>query len=524
MNEAMKRLQELTDLRKKMAGEHTTIPKPVLVNIRPRTEEDEQRKQKKVDELKTRFTKLPEMIIDVLAAMKVIGNVPEELSIQSILGVINFAIHARYNIDPEFFGGNHIPSSLFLLGLAKTGGIKSTTYKMLGKGIDRFEEDERVRYKALMDDYTLRLAIYERANKKKMASLKEEDLDDDFAMADFHRNNTPPTKPATINYRLNKATVNGVLEVLENQAYVGLFSSEAGDFFNSYAFQDGRNSSKALEMLTTLTNAWDGHYLEKATGEKQMKAYNRRFNMLFLLQAKMAEDFLGNNLYSDQGFIHRILITQCDYWDIPDLDIDRLPAIEEAKAELEPFHDRIYHLLKQPLTYKENSNLELDPHIMKIENKFAIRLLTDFSNKIKNDKSGKYNDWAGFTARTFEHSLRLAATLAAFEMKVMIDKKSAEAAIELMEFYLEQRLGLEVGVKSRNPNQLTVADKVKSFITVKMGGRVLHNELTKKGPKAYRDLTVEEREGVMGELISRGEVRFVPDTNEYVIEEQETLE
>jgi hypothetical protein len=517
MNDAMKRLQEMTDLRKKLE-KPDTIPKPVLVNIRPRTEVDEQRTKVKVDKLQTRFTKLPEMIIDVLAAMKVINNCPEELSIQSILGVINFAIHQRYNIDPEFFGGNHIPSSLFLLGLAKTGGIKSTIYKMLGKGIDQFEEDERIRYKSLMEDYTLRLAIYERANKKKMASIKEEDLEDEFAMADFHRTNTPPTKPANINYRLNKATVNGVLEVLEYQAYVGLFSSEAGDFFNSYAFQDGRNSSKALEMLTTLTNAWDGHYLEKATGEKQMKAYNRRFNMLFLLQQKMAEDFLGNNLYSDQGFIHRILITQCDNWDIPDLDIDRLPLIEEAKAELQPFHDRIYHLLKQPLFYKENSNIELDPHIMKIESKFAIRLLADYSNKIKNDKSGKYNDWNGFTVRIYEHSLRLAATLAAFEMKVMIDKKSAEAAIELMEFYLEQRLSLEVGVKSKNPNQITVADKVLTFIRDKRNGRVLHNDLTKCGPKAYKDLTVEEREGVMGELISRCEVRFIAETSEYIIE------
>ena len=104
--------------------------------------------------------------------------------------------------------------------------------------------------------------------------------------------------------------------------------------------------------------------------------------------------------------------------------------------------------------------------------------------------------------RAFEHACRLAATLAAFEEKAFLDLDSAEAGVELMEFYLAQRLALELGSNSKNSQQIKVAAKVAEWLR-RQEEDVAHNRLTKFGPKCYRDLTIDEREGVIKEMLNR---------------------
>ena len=438
-------------------------------------------------------------------AMRRINNVPEEMSIQAILGVINFAVHAHYDIDPIYFGGNTIPTSMYFLALAPTAGAKSTVYKMLSNAIAKFEEEERVRLAEAEEIYKIEYAMYEKEYKKEMKEVSELNRSRPAFMKQFAKDLREPPKPNRCNYRIGTATVNGMIDTLARQPYAGMFSSEAGDFFNSHAFQDGKNSSKGLQMLTTLTNLWDGHAIERNTGIDSTKIYNRRFNMLFLLQTAMAKDWLNNPLFSDQGFVHRLLITQASDWDMPDLVTDprELMNLNNAQQELQPFHDRIYKLLKLPLNIKEDTTSEVIPDVMLIDKKDALVIMADYANKIKRQRSTVYKDWDGFAGRCFEHTCRLAATLAAFDEKTFIDKAAAEGAVELMEFYFEQRLAIELGATSKNQNQITVANKIIEWIKKQPNNEVQHKKLTQGGPGAYRGLTVEEREGVMREVLSR---------------------
>ena len=449
----------------------------------------------------TKFTKLPKILLDTMSAMKIINNVPEEMAIQAVLGVVNFATHAHYNIDPVFFGGNIIPMSEYFIALAPTAGAKSTVYKMLMKGISKFEEEEYIRKISDDETYDLMYAVWKKKYAEDKLKLTPINLIDKNFMSSWNKNHKAPEKTKGANYRVSKATVNGLINVLNTQPYAGLFSSEAGEFFNGHAMQKGKTESLALEMLTTLTNLWDGHPLERNTGVDNIKTYDRRFNMLFMLQAEMAKDWLSNSLYSDQGFVHRLLITHCKEWEMPPLDLTRIPVIEDAERKLNPFHDRIYKLLKRNIRTKAGTTLQLEPELLLID-RDALELMAAFSNVIQSQRLSKYSDWNGFAARAYEHTLRLAATLSVFDGKEKIDIDNAEAALELMEFYLDQRLSLELGGHSKNSNQIIVANKVYSWIK-KKGGSIAHSKLTHDGPRCYYDLTVGEKEGIIHEMISR---------------------
>jgi hypothetical protein len=102
----------------------------------------------------------------------------------------------------------------------------------------------------------------------------------------------------------------------------------------------------------------------------------------------------------------------------------------------------------------------------------------------------------------------LAGTLAVFENKDMVTINEAEAAIELMEFYIEQRFDLELGANSKNKEQVETARSVLIWIKKKYPKGISHNNLTKMGPSCYRDLSVDERAKIMHELMSRDDIRL----------------
>lgn len=467
---------------------------------------------------KLKFKFLPPLIQHTMLALKEINNVPDEMAIQAILGTVNFATHSLYDVDPIFFGGAIIPTTDYFIALAPTAGMKSTVYKMLDKGIKRFEEDEKVRYGNDLQRYKLAHALWLREYNKLEKQMTSSDLQDKNRFDTLVNSLGPePQKPVSCNYRLSTATRNGVIEFLDNIPFGGMSSSEAGEFFNGHAFQEGKNNSKGLEMITTLTNLWDGNPIERTTGLGRVKIDNRRFTMLFLLQKAMAKDWLGNSLYSEQGFVHRLLITHCDYWDVPELDRHRIPEIKKSEQKLHKFHDRIYELLGMQRQYKMDTTLELDLPVMTMTDE-ACDKLTQFDNSIKKRQTTDYSEYQGFVGRLLEHTIRLSATIAIFEGFDHIQLSHAECAVELAFFYLEQRMTLDLGANSKYQNQVNVAEKLTQDIMRKIREGVTINKgwLNRSSPKYYRGLSVEERRKILEEILSRDILVWVENKLEIV--------
>jgi DNA replicative helicase MCM subunit Mcm2 (Cdc46/Mcm family) len=227
--------------------------------------------------------------------------------------------------------------------------------------------------------------------------------------------------------------------------------------------------------------------------------------MLFLLQKAMAKDWLGNKVYSEQGFVHRLLITHCDYWDVPEMDRLRIPQLRESQHKLKNFHDRIYELLKKQRQFKLDSKLELELPTMTMTDD-AIDKLASFDNMIKKEQTTTYSEYQGFVARLFEHTVRLAATVAIFEGSNYIEVKHADCAIELAFFYLEQRMTLDLGASTKYQNQVSIAEKLTLEIMKKIraGTTIDKKWLSQSSPSYFRGLSKDERSKIIDEIISRG--------------------
>jgi hypothetical protein len=458
-----------------------------------------------------RFQYLTPLLQQTMLALKKINNVPDEMAIQAILGTVNFATQSLYNVDPVFFGGNMTPTSEYFVALAPTAGMKSTVYKMLDAGIRRWEDDEKVRYNNEVPNYRLAQAVWKKEYEKLFKSMDSADLQDPQRFDALVASLGPePRAPRGVTYRLSTGTRNGMIDALTRVPFCGMSSSEAGEFFNGHSFRDGKNNAGGLEMITTLTNLWDGHSIEKNTGVESVRLNSRRFTMLFLLQKAMARDWLGNSVYSEQGFVHRLLITHSDYWDVPDLDIKRIPEVQRAQQQLQPFHERIYQLMSETRAVDPDWPLELVLPTITMTPE-AIELLTMFANEIKRRQARDFAAYIGFCSRLYEHAVRLAATLAIFDRAQRIDSGHARSAVELAYFYLEQRMSLDLGANTRYQSQVDVAGRLAEHIEQKLreGAVIDRGWLNRRSPSYFRGLAVEERRKIVQEIESRGRLRLV---------------
>lgn len=453
-----------------------------------------------------RFDCLPKEVKLVIESLKFTHNLPEEMSVQAVLATINFATSCHYNLDPEFFGkGVVVPTNGFFIALSPTGGTKSTIFKTVSKGIERFEEEERIRYASEISDYKILHGRWQNKMKKIMNNTKD-DFDINQAIIDL---GPEPEEPVGSTYTINTATRNGLIDTLKQVPFARLSSDEGGEFFSGHTMGN-KTESNAHEMITSLSALWSGGKIERNTGIDRTQIANRRFTMFFMLQHEMAK-FINLPIYSQQGFMHRFLITHTNYWEMPDLDVTRLPQIKQQQDKLEPFHNRIYELLKKQKHVKEGTLKELDLPIFKVDQD-ALVLVAEYSNQLKRDsKPGKiYEQWQGFTLRTLEHVLRLAANLACFENKPTIDLISVTAGIELFNFYLEQRISLDVGVESKFGDLVQNTHKFVMWFNQHKHTEtelVTKQWLTQRGPYWYqKQLSRLERNQLLEEVVDRGEL------------------
>jgi hypothetical protein len=465
--------------------------------------------QHELKDKSTRFNCLPKELKLAIESLKFTHNLPEEMSVQALLATVNFATSCHYNLDPEFFGkGIRVTTNGFFMTLAPTGGTKSTIFKTVSTGVERFEEEERIRFQTEYEAYQLQKAIYDKQHKKILNS-KDAVNDVNWVQDQLNDLGEQPEEPIGSTYTVKTATRNGLIDVLSQVPFARISSDEGGEFFSGHAMGN-KVESNAQEMITTLSDLWSGGKIDRNTGMDRTTIANRRFTMFFMLQHEMAK-FINLPIYSQQGFMHRFLITHTDYWEMPDLDVTRLPQIKKEQEKLEPFHQRIYELLKQQKHFKEGTLKELDLPTYKVDED-ALDLVSKYSNELKKESrpNGTYEQWQGFTLRTLEHVLILSANLACFEGKKSIDINSVSAGIELFEFYLQQRVTLDVGVESKFAEVIQNAERFLQWFEKKKETveGVKKGFITQNAPRWYsKQLTRTERDRVLEELIDQGRIK-----------------
>lgn len=484
---------------------------------------------------------LPQLMRDAMLILKELHNTPPEMAVLGVLGVANLAAQAHYDVDSIHYGIR--PISLFLLGMAPTGATKSTVFSDLMKGIRDYEEEQRVLLNNDQARFDLEDEIYRKQKAKaineEMRKTPRDRLKEDYPQPEEAKEKlkalfegrgfkpiapkpvaptlgpnvaaitlpTPPVPVRTADYTISKATLNGIIDNLKKQHMIGLFSSEAGEFFNSHSFQGANgDNSKAIEMSAGLTSMWDGSRIEKTTQIESVRLYNRRVNMLFLLQEATIRRFMSNPMYSEQGFVHRILLTHCDYFELPKKDSSaaNIKRLQRLRDQLSGFHDRIKQIISKPPRIKEGQHFEVEPEIMVMTEESAC-LLDDWANGATERADSDMKEWAGFMARIHEHAIRIAATLAAFDLSNRIQKQHMLGTIDLMNFFIAQRKSLRFEMASSNAMQVSTAQRLVEWIREKDFDDTLR-VFRQHAPCGYGSLSNPEREKLLAEMVSTGDV------------------
>lgn len=445
-----------------------------------------------------RFELLPDLMKDAIRCLQQLHNTPDALAMPAVLGIANLAAMPHYKIDTIKFGIK--PIGLYILCMLPTGMRKSTNYNEVSVGIERFEQRQWDRLK----NEVLRYELDEKAFKKACAKyIKDQEDNGTFGTVLL----PDPVRPIeTAEYRLKKATLNGIIDQLKSQPFVGLFSDEAGEFFNSHSFQGGRDAqSKSIEMSAALTTMWDGGIITRQTGMDSTKLSNRAVNMMFFLQEETVRDFINNPVFSAQGFVHRILVTQSGAVAKMPLDLsdEAIAQDNQIRSQLEPFHSRIDTIISQRLQMREDRAFELQPKILRLNDQ-ARMIFAHFYNERLESVDNELRNWSGFGERLLEHALRIAGTLAAFDGVNTVTEQHAACAMDLMDYFIEQRINLQLGITSRNMTQTLGVERLAGWMQDKrfVGTR---RELSRR-VRWFAGLTESEKDQLLEDLVRSEQV------------------
>lgn len=467
------------------------------------------------------FELLPLKMKNAVEGLRNLHDVPDELTVPAVLQVANFAAQALTDVDPILWAPS--PISLYTVILNKSAGRKSTVMNEITKGVRQYETSERRRYNEEISVYNVEHKMWE---KEFCKAIKDRLTDPSITL---------PKEPTPIvghKFLLEKATVNGLIDALNDVPHCGLINADAAEFFKSYSFQD-KNSGRDSEMVTSLSKLFSGEPIGRQTGVKEnnITIDKRRFCMLAMLQEEMA-DFLSNPDYRDQGFVPRLLISSVGDYKTKTVSLfDRASNNGDIREQyIGPFNDRIEAMFSdvvsaskrrkqgnaldemraalQAQTHLAESPCELKLPVMRIAAGEAMQILDDFyqANKTLCEcPTPRYRSYLSFMGRRFEYAIRIAATLACFDGAKEITERYAAAAVGLIEWFTEQRLALDI--KSNNSSPIVkVASEVADWLQRKGTVELTARELQQRGPSVYQRLARDQRSLVLDELESRGHV------------------
>lgn len=494
--------QKLFDLRRKLGVDSTMISngtKNTQINLSQKLTTFNNNYtdfSNRFNELPAFYKHLPNEFKNAMIALKDLHNTPYEFSLSVLLGMANTATQHLYDVDSYKYGVR--PISLFIMILLGTGGSKSTILNEL-KG--PFTEFQKRMWKALKNE-DARYVSEDKIYKKKIKQY-EKDLEDGLSPSFPEK----PSPPETANYINSKFTVNGIIDTLKSQPHASIISAEAGEFFSSHAFQGARqDNTRSTEMTSSLTKLWDGDNLTRNIKDERISIDNRRVNSLLMVQEAVIRDVLNNKLFQEQGFTHRILISQIQPFEKPDMsyEIDVIKSEEIARNGLKHYLDKLDTLLGKRPTMKADRPFELEPIVLQSTHEAKVHM-AEFHNRCKN--YGKINNklelYEGFANRLHEHCIRVAATLCAFADRevVEITLKDAIAAVDIMDMFIDHRSKLEMGITDTRPELTQGATVMEVWFKNHNDKSYTERELRMMGPSSLRNISADQRRKILEDLL-----------------------
>ena len=413
-----------------------------------------------------------------MIGLRMLHNCPYEFSAVCLLFYTNIATHHIYNVNSHLYGVR--PSSLFGAVLLQSGGLKSTIGGELGGPfndfIDRYYEvnkDEDYRYASDMKVYKKQLAEYEKD--------REEGLIVSVPKS--------PKLAEKSKYKMKSATAAGMLRMLGQQPMLNLVTPEGVGFFKGHAFQD---DTRAGQMSDLLIDLWDGTTLDYDLKDEKESYHlpNRRFNMTIMAQHGPIAGVLNNQMFQEQGFIHRILlanITPFKKRKLNEIDPEQDDKDNAIYRELlKPYLNRLTELFDTRFKIKKDfDENELDFQLDLTTKDFTIsarKHLNMYYNATEHwgDEGNRLERYEGFSQRIHEQMIRCACTISAYDKgSDDIDELDMINAIEYMEMFIDMRVSITRGMIDSNPTLTNNSKILAHWFEGRKGERFTLRELNR---------------------------------------------
>ncbi|WP_120503623.1 YfjI family protein [Sulfitobacter mediterraneus] len=346
---------------------------------------------------------------------------PVAIAMQSVLASASVAAQALADVS-LLFGKS--PLSLFFLTVGESGERKSTCDGLATAALKTHEKVMR-------------------RSQRDASDIKSPDGNDFEVLEDRAANDKPKAQSSNeIDQKIvfSDVTIEGFIHALmTNQASVGLFSDEGGQFFGGHSMKAQNSVGSGARM----SKFWDGGTVELIRAScSSVELTDRRVSMHLMIQPGIGRLVFSNKDLKDQGFLSRCLPA----W--PESNIGRRLigpnqlnplAVEHDDRAIEAFNVRMYDLLTAKRTVNPDNLAELQPRLLELSRE-ARAILTNFYNRVElaTKIAGPFSGIRGFATKAAEHAARIAGVMTIY-LNVEAERVSAEAminAIGLMEWYL----------------------------------------------------------------------------------------
>jgi hypothetical protein len=324
------------------------------------------------------------------------------LCAQSVLAAANLAVHARVNV--RRLDNSVCPTSVFLVTLAESGERKSSVDATLMRPLTALEEHDQRTYDNDRFDHDVEKAVYEKlqetAKKEKDASKMREILQ---TLRD------QPEPPLWRTRKTADFTIEGLGKVLQyGMGHIAIFSSEGGSLIGGHAFSE----EAKLRTATALVQLWDGQAMTRIRVGEQVRLAHRRTTMSLMVQPRIADRFLMDEVLLEQGFINRLLVAHppslAGFREYPESS----PFLARPIIE---FQRRLTAHLELAPAIREGTRNELNPSLVDLAPAARGRI-REFQRAME-PRLRQHSEFAhirGYANRLSEQAVRLAATLQAF--------------------------------------------------------------------------------------------------------------
>lgn len=220
---------------------------------------------------------------------------PRPLIYFGVMAAVATSIQGLYDVRKP--NGQVVPVSLMQLAVADSGERKSTAENIFFGGIREFQEEKNQEYQSALDEWAVRLKIWNTKNKEILKSIGKLSRAGACADAEEQRlmdhERVKPARPKQFKILYEDSTPEALFAGLhQNLSTAGLVSSEGGGVLSGRAFND----------LSKQNSIWSGDSItvDRKTAESYV-LNGARLSVSMMVQESAFKDYILRNGEKSRG-------------------------------------------------------------------------------------------------------------------------------------------------------------------------------------------------------------------------------